>query len=67
MWWYIGIKTKTMPTKINVDSKHKLSWNTKSFNGLNTQWFFAEHLQVNDITPQRHPQWLEVLYCKYDN
>jgi hypothetical protein len=50
MWWQIEIETKTMPTKPSVNSKHKLSWNTTSFYGLNILWFHVELLQANDTT-----------------
>jgi hypothetical protein len=46
MWWQTKIETKTMFTKFGVNSKHKLSWNTTSFYGLNTQWFHVEFLQA---------------------
>jgi hypothetical protein len=35
MWWQIGIETKTMPTKLGVNSKH-LSWNTTKSYSLDT-------------------------------
>jgi hypothetical protein len=55
MWWQTRIETGTMPTKVGINSKCELSWNTISSYGLNTQWFHVELFQINDATPQRHP------------
>ncbi len=54
MWWQIKIKTRTMPTKRNVDSEHKLSWNITSYYGLNTQYFHVELFKVDDATFQNN-------------
>ncbi len=58
----LPLQSAQMLIELDVNSKHKLSWNTISFYGLNTQWFHVEFLQENDATFERHPWWLKVLY-----
>jgi hypothetical protein len=49
MWRKIGIKTTKMPTKLGVNSKHKLFWNIASSYGLNTQYFMLSSFK--QMTP----------------